>query len=54
MVALAVGFVGLAFGIRLAMGGALESSGRLQQDTDTALYAAVVYVAVVFVRPLWV
>lgn len=51
MVVLAAGFVGLAFGVRLAMDGALESAGRLQQDTGTTLYAAVAYVAVVFVRP---
>jgi uncharacterized protein DUF2809 len=51
LVALVAGFVGLALGIRLAMGGALDSAGRLQQDTGTALYAAVAYLAVVFVRP---
>jgi hypothetical protein len=50
-VGLAVAFVATAFSIRLITTGGLESAGRLQQDTGTALYAAVVYTAVVFVRP---
>jgi hypothetical protein len=49
--ALAVALVAVALGIRLARDGHLQSSGRLEQDTGTALYAAVVYLGVVFIRP---
>jgi hypothetical protein len=50
-VAMAVAFVAVALGIRLVRDGHLQSSGRLEQDTGTALYAAVVYLGVVFVAP---
>jgi hypothetical protein len=50
-IVLALVFIAVALGIRLARDGHLQSSGRLEQDTGTALYAAVVYLGVVFIRP---
>lgn len=51
LVALSVVFVAVAFSIRLVRDRNLQSTGPLEQDSGTALYAAVVYVAVLFVRP---
>jgi Protein of unknown function (DUF2809) len=50
-VAVAVAALAVAFGIRAVFGGRLDSTGALQQDSGTALYASAVYAAVVFLRP---
>jgi hypothetical protein len=44
-------FVAVALGIRLVRDGHLQSGGSVEQATGTALYASVIYLGVVFVRP---
>jgi Protein of unknown function (DUF2809) len=51
LLALAAVFIAVALGVRLILGGRLDSTGWWQQNTGTALYAAVVYLGVLFVRP---
>jgi hypothetical protein len=49
----AVVFLAVALGIRAVAGGHLDSTGRLQQYSGTALYASFVYAGIVFLRP-WI
>ena len=51
MAALAIGFLGVALGIRAVSAGQLNSNGRLEQYSGTALYASMIYVGVLFVWP---
>ena len=51
LVAVAAAFVAVALGVRLVLAGRLDSTGWWEQNTGTALYAAVVYVVVLFLRP---
>ena len=46
-----VGFLALAVGVRLLSGGVLSSDNAVQQHSGTALYAALVYAGVIFLRP---
>lgn len=51
MVAAGAGFLIVALGIRGLSGGMLNSTGRLEQYSGTALYASMVYVGVLFLWP---
>ncbi|GIJ51450.1 hypothetical protein Val02_83360 [Virgisporangium aliadipatigenens] len=51
MLAAAAGFLAVALAIRAASAGALESTGRLEQYSGTALYASMTYVGVLAVWP---
>jgi Protein of unknown function (DUF2809) len=51
LVAMAFVFVAVALGVRLVLAGRLDSTGWWEQSTGTALYAGVVYLAVLFLRP---
>lgn len=48
-----IGSLGLAFGIRLATGAAVETTGALQQISGTALYASAFYGGLLFLWPRW-
>ena len=50
-VALAAVFIAIALGIRLVLDGRLDSTGWWEQNSGTALYAATVYMGVLFARP---
>ena len=49
--ALVVGSLGLAFAIRLVTGPMVETTGRLEQISGTALYASACYGGVLFLWP---
>lgn len=51
MLTAAAGFLAIALTIRAVAAGSLNSSGRLEQYSGTALYAAMVYVGVLFLWP---
>jgi hypothetical protein len=51
MLAAATGFLALALTIRAIGAGELNSTGRLEQYSGTALYASMTYVGVLFLRP---
>jgi hypothetical protein len=51
MLAAAAGFLAIALTIRAVAAGSLNSSGRLEQYSGTALYASMVYVGVLFLWP---
>jgi hypothetical protein len=47
----AAGIVAVAIGARFAFDGHLDSDGWWEQDSGTAMYAAAVYLGVLFLRP---
>lgn len=47
----AAGFLAVALGIRAVTGSVLESDGRLEQCSGTALYGSMVYAGVLSLRP---
>lgn len=49
----AAGIIGTALLIRVATAGGSIGSGRVEQYSGTALYASLVHVAVLFLRPRW-
>jgi len=51
MLAAAAGFLAIALTIRALSAGALNSTGRLEQYSGTALYASMVYAGVLFLWP---
>jgi uncharacterized protein DUF2809 len=51
MLAAAAGFLAIALTIRAVAAGALNSTGRLEQYSGTALYASMAYVGVLFLWP---
>ena len=51
MLAAAAGFLAIALAIRAAAAGTLNSTGRLEQYSGTALYASMAYVGVLFLWP---
>jgi hypothetical protein len=51
MLAAAAGILAIALMIRFAAAGTLNSTGRLEQYSGTALYASLVYVGVLFFWP---
>lgn len=51
MLATAAGFLAIALMIRALTRGSLNSTGRLEQYSGTALYASMVYVGVLFLWP---
>ena len=51
MLAAAAGFLAIALTIRAVAAGTLNSTGRLEQCSGTALYASMAYVGVLFVWP---
>jgi hypothetical protein len=53
MLAAAAGFLAVALTIRAVAAGALNSTGRLEQYSGTALYASMAYVGVLFFWPRW-
>lgn len=51
MLAAGVGFLAVALTVRAVTAGALNSTGRLEQYSGTALYASMSYVGVLFLWP---
>lgn len=51
MLAAAAGFLAIALTIRAVAAGSLNSSGRLEQYSGTALYASMVYAGILFLWP---